>query len=409
MIFNIFHKRIILSFFLLTLVLPLFANKSNISIDDELISLCGKISKEYKDGTNINIEKTTELIKELLVVTNSFRDSTLYTFSQVHEIPNYQNILQIEKVALKFLSELEQNKTENISNLFLELQNAIINYLSQINSDFTYSSKILTIVLLISVAFCVAIIWVSLSHVKTTKEKNILKDKVLENEFITKTIVQVQEKERERISRDLHDTVLQDIRSEQFFLDKLKKIISSKEKDEELENILEQIISSGKSSLKNTSMIVKNLVPPEVEMEDFMLSLNDLVRNFQNTREIQCSFYTNSNVLLKKLDIEQKTHIYRIVQEAMTNAAKHANPTEINVVVREDLENNLINFFITDDGCGFISKTTKDINIENSTSLGLKGMESRAIILNGTLDIQSDEETGTHIKLVVPVEANNKD
>lgn len=127
------------------------------------------------------------------------------------------------------------------------------------------------------------------------------------------------------------------------------------------------------------------------------------------TREIQCSFYTNSNVLLKKLDIEQKTHIYRIVQEAMTNAAKHANPTEIKVVVREDLENNLINFFITDDGCGFISKTTKDINIENSTSLGLKGMESRAIILNGTLDIHSDEETGTHIKLVVPVEANNKD
>ena len=409
MIFNIFHKRIILSFFLLTLVLPLFANKSNISIDDELISLCGKISKEYKDGTDINIEKTTELIKELLVVTNSFRDSTLYTFSQVHEIPNYQNILQIEKVALKILSELEQNKTENISNLFMELQNAIINYLSQINSDFTYSSKILTIVLLISVAFCVAIIWVSLSHVKTTKEKNILKDKVLENEFITKTIVQVQEKERERISRDLHDTVLQDIRAEQLFLDKLKKIISSKEKDEELENVLEKIDFLGKSSLKNTSMIVKNLVPPEVEMEDFMRSLNDLVHNFQNTREIQCSFYTNSNVLLKKLDIEQKTHIYRIVQEAMTNAAKHANPTEINVVVREDLENNLINFFITDDGCGFISKTTKDINIENSTSLGLKGMESRAIILNGTLDIQSDEETGTHIKLVVPVEANNKD
>ena len=156
--FNIFHKRIILSFFLLILAIPVFANKSNISIDDELISLCGKLSKEYKDVTNINIEKTTELIKELLVVTNSFRDSTLYTFSQVHEIPNYQNILQIEKVALKILSELEQNKTENISNLFMELQNAIINYLSQINSDFTYSSKTLTIALLISVVFCVAII-----------------------------------------------------------------------------------------------------------------------------------------------------------------------------------------------------------------------------------------------------------
>ena len=121
------------------------------------------------------------------------------------------------------------------------------------------------------------------------------------------------------------------------------------------------------------------------------------------TREIQCSFYTNSNVLLKKLDIEQKTHIYRIVQEAMTNAAKHANPTEIKVVVREDLENNLINFFITDDGCGFNNKTVKEIGIEKSTKLGLKGLESRAILLNGTLQIQSDEETGTHVKLSVPV------
>lgn len=87
----------------------------------------------------------------------------------------------------------------------------------------------------------------------------------------------------------------------------------------------------------------------------------------------------------------------------MTNAAKHANPTEIKVVVREDLENNLINFFITDDGCGFNNKTVKEIGIEKSTKLGLKGMESRAILLKGNLQIQSDEETGTHIKLVVPV------
>lgn len=403
MIHKTLPKKIILSLFLCVFFVSLYANQPNISIDYELISLCSKISKEYKDGTNINIEKATELIKELLVVTNSFRDSTLYTFSQVHEIPNYQNILQIEKVALKTLSELEQNKTENISNLFMELQNSIINYLSQINSDFTYSSKILTIVLLISVAFCVAIIWVSLRYAKTTKEKNILKHKVLENEFITKTIVQVQEKERERISRDLHDTVLQDIRAEQLFLNKLKQIITSKEKDEELENVLEKIDFLGKSSLKNTSMIVKNLVPPEVEMEDFMLSLNDLVHNFQNTREIQCSFYTNSNDLLKKLDIEQKTHIYRIVQEAMTNAAKHANPSEIKVAVREDLEKKIINFFITDDGCGFNNQTVKEINIEKSTKLGLKGMESRAILLKGTLQIQSDEETGTHVKLSVPV------
>ena len=226
--------------------------------------------KSYKTpDKDINIEKTTKLLEELLIVTDSYRDSTLYTFSQVHEIPNYQNILQIEDVALKILSELNQSKTENISNLFIDLQNTVINYLSQINSDFTYSSKILTIVLLIFVVFCVAIIWISLSHAKTTKEKNQLKYKVLENEFITKTIVQVQEKERERISRDLHDTVLQDIRAERLFLDRLKQIIASKEKDEELENVLEKIDFLGKSSLKNTNLIVKNLVPQKWKWKIF--------------------------------------------------------------------------------------------------------------------------------------------
>ena len=51
--------------------------------------------------------------------------------------------------------------------------------------------------------------------------------------------------------------------------------------------------------------------------------------------------------------------------------------------------------------CG--KTTTADYLLEKSTKLGLKGMESRAILLNGTLQIHSDEETGTHIKLVIPV------
>ena len=78
------------------------------------------------------------------------------------------------------------------------------------------------------------------------------------------------------------------------------------------------------------------------------------------------------------------------------------DPKTINMDPK-DVEKKIINFFITDDGCGFNNQTVKEINIEKSTKLGLKGMESRAILLNGTLQIQSDEETGTHIKLVVPV------
>ena len=150
-------------------------------------------------------------------------------------------------------------------------------------------------------------------------------------------------------------------------------------------------------------MIVKNLVPPEVEMEDFRLSIIELIANFQSIHNISCTYHITENGLLEKLNTEQKTHIYRIIQEAMTNAAKHANPREINVVVREEVSSNFIYFFITDDGCGFEQQSFSPKNLEKSTKLGLKGMESRALLLKGNLSISSDEETGTHIKLSVPI------
>ena len=176
---------------------------------------------------------------------------------------------------------------------------------------------------------------------------------------------------------------------------------------EKIQDLFESILSLKKTSLKNMTSIVRNLVPLEITSEKYKQTLNDLVNKFTKDWGIPCNFYAPTEALLEQLSDTQKIHIYRIIQEAMTNAAKHAKAEEIVVAVREDTksEPNKIFFFITDDGCG-MDMNKEDFNPEMSTNLGLKGMYARSQIINANLDISSDEETGTQVTLSLEMPQN---
>jgi signal transduction histidine kinase len=196
------------------------------------------------------------------------------------------------------------------------------------------------------------------------------------------------------------------MRVEQFYLDRLQPLIypstPSPVQLEKIQELFESILSLKKTSLKNITSIVRNLVPLEITSEKYKQTLNDLVNKFTKDWGISGSFYAPTDILLEKLSDTHKIHIYRIIQEAMTNAAKHAKAEEIVVAVREDIksEPNKLFFFITDDGCG-IAMDKKEQNSEMSTHLGLKGMYARSQIINATLDISSDEATGTQVTLAL--------
>lgn len=391
------------------------------------------------EATKEEEQKFVQLLYKYFDAISIHQSSELYTFMQIHDFPNYENLSFLKQNVEKLLQATEDftenhqlSSLHNLDKLFIQVQDDYINYTYHNTQEFNDSSFMLSLIFIVFVVSSIVIIFISLLYAHSIREKTLLKTQILEKESITNVIVQVQEDERERISREIHDTVLQDMRVEQFYLERLRPLIYPTTVDsedchlatqnkaenncsadsfslniEKIQDLFESILSLKKTSLKNMTSIVRNLVPLEITSEKYKQTLNDLVNKFTKDWGIPCNFYAPTEALLEQLSDTQKIHIYRIIQEAMTNAAKHAKAEEIVVAVREDTksEPNKLFFFITDDGCG-MTMDKEDFNPEMSTQLGLKGMYARSQIINANLDISSDEETGTQVTLSLEMPQN---
>ena len=99
-----------------------------------------------------------------------------------------------------------------------------------------------------------------------------------------------------------------------------------------------------------------------------------------------------------ELGTQLQIGIYRIIQEALTNVARHSQATTVSV--RFEWRDPLLKLFIRDDGRGFRSRNLSELP---SKHLGIEGMRQRAIILGGALDIKSEPNKGTLIEVQLPV------
>ncbi len=262
---------------------------------------------------------------------------------------------------------------------------------------------------------CIAFVLFLLSYIRGREKNRTLEEQNKKERLVTDTITQVQENERSRISRDLHDTVTQDIRTALIYMHQL---MDSSELSDEQKALLDKIQNIEEQNLKNIRNIIRNLTPSQIESASITQLLSELCENLNQSGELQCKFYAQDTPLFNKITTEQKLHIFRIIQESITNAVKHSGASEISVIAREekDLNENTTGllFMISDDGVGFSGNDSgadstgpspapaEDV-ISQSTHLGIKGMKSRATLLGARLDIKSGRETGTQVKLFLKV------
>ena len=273
---------------------------------------------------------------------------------------------------------------------------------------------------------CVAFVLFLLSYIRGKDKNRSLEELNKKERLVTETITNVQENERSRISRDLHDTVTQDIRTALIYTHKL---MNSSDLSEEQKKLLDKIQQIEEQNLKNIRNIIRNLTPSQIESASITQLLSELCENVNQNNSIECKLYAQDSPLFNKITTEQKLHIFRIIQESITNAIKHSGASEISVIAREEKDMNQkasgLLFMISDDGVGIseqeadapgagqssgtgqASGTAKqapaDDVISQSTHLGIKGMKSRATLLGARLEIKSDRETGTQVKLFLKV------
>ncbi|WP_432670677.1 sensor histidine kinase [Flavobacterium sp. SM2513] len=200
----------------------------------------------------------------------------------------------------------------------------------------------------------------------------------------------VQENERKRIARDLHD----DISSKLSIISLNSHLLTSNNlSDEETKEITTNIIDVTAKVLDSTRRIAHDLLPPILEEFGLHAAIEELCSAFTNGDTIAILYKNPANQsFFDSIEVEKHLHIYRILQELINNSIRHGKATQIQITFATIEEEKKCVYI--DNGIGFDTEELK-----TRKGLGLKNIESRVNFVNGTLKISSSIGKGIHVVL----------
>ena len=218
--------------------------------------------------------------------------------------------------------------------------------------------------------------------------RNITEKHRAKEKMISK-ILEMEDRERSRFAKELHDGLGQNLTAASLSFNYIKKEIENNRFD--IKSKLESGILFLNEAIEESRNIAHNLMPKSISDFGYALTVENLLENLSNTTEVDFSFYTNLDE--ERLPPDHELHLYRITQEAINNILKHAQATK--VIVQLIRHENSVILTIEDNGKGF------DWH-QNKNSFGLNSMQNRASALSGVLDIDKTLERGTSITLEIP-------
>jgi signal transduction histidine kinase len=203
-------------------------------------------------------------------------------------------------------------------------------------------------------------------------------------------LISAQEEERKRIARELHDGVGQMLTSLMVGL----RLAQRSDSPALMQARMEELCTTASETLEQVRVLSRELRPSLLDDLGLAAALERYTAEFGKLHtaidvDLHCD-------LPERLPSPVETAIYRIVQEAMTNAARHGKATNVGVLVSR--RNGDVQTIIEDNGCGF----DVDLVRRRHSSVGIFGMRERAEVLAGTLDIESGP-SGTTVYVEIPL------
>ena len=204
--------------------------------------------------------------------------------------------------------------------------------------------------------------------------------------------IQAEERERQRIGNDLHDEIGSSLSAARMLMLQLESVFSGTDKEREIVVLLREILSD---SLENVRNVSQNLHPA-------MLARFGLAKALQHLGRVCSDGFANGVLVQVEVDAvlphSQELALYRIVQELLNNALKHAQASLATVELRQ-LPPGLV-LTVTDDGTGFDYART---SAHSKGGLGLKSLAARVSLLDAALHVDAAPGGGTHVRVEVPL------
>jgi len=233
---------------------------------------------------------------------------------------------------------------------------------------------------------------------RLTEMANLMLDRLAEHrQAVAAQILRAQEEERKRIARELHDETAQSLTSIVVNLVAVEQLAGSNGIDEQLRDRLRMTKEVAQRTLDETRRLMMDLRPSVLDD----LGLVPALRWFISQRVLPAGLKADFEAtgLTERLPEELETALFRILQEAINNVVKHARAR--NVTVRLSREDGCIKGVVSDDGQGFhvvhmVGKPVRD------RGLGLFGMQERAALVGGKVEVESAPGRGTTVRVTVP-------
>lgn len=217
---------------------------------------------------------------------------------------------------------------------------------------------------------------------------------VTEKKRLERGIIDIANREQQRIGSDLHDGLGQELTGIALMLRGVSAQLSKENSESRLD--VEDIIGLVNNAIENTRTLARGLSPVSAERGGLMAALRALAARASERYGVHVEFQDMTSRVLPLNDV-YATHLYRIAQEALTNVVRHSYASEVTICL-EDVGDEL-QLRIDDNGRGF-AQTPQD----SAMGLGLKMMRYRAQMLGGDLVLEASSEGGASVRCTCPLE-----
>jgi signal transduction histidine kinase len=214
---------------------------------------------------------------------------------------------------------------------------------------------------------------------------------------LSNQVLHVQEEERKRISRELHDEVGQALTAISMNLQALKNNGASKSppmmrKLADTQTLLQE-------TMETVHRFARELRPSMLDELGLLPALRSQMKAFAERTGIEVRF--RANAIAENLDSEQKTVVFRIAQESLTNVAKHAQASQVEVTIRK--LGKSICMEVADNGKSF--REDAQTSAKTGKRLGLLGMQERVRLVNGKFAVHPHPGRGTTVRVEIPLKS----
>jgi PAS domain S-box-containing protein len=220
---------------------------------------------------------------------------------------------------------------------------------------------------------------------------------ITEQRRLEEEILHISEMEQQRIGQDLHDGLCQQLAATELMSQLLVQRLGKRSK-----NAAESVAEIGKQvreAISQTRLLARNLCPVVLESEGLMGALQELAAYTEKMFRVHCEFACDKPVLVHKHDAA--THLYRIAQEAVSNAIRHGKAKRITISLAALGDRTVLT--VKDDGIGLPSDLSK------ARGMGLRIMRYRATMVGGSLSVQRDPAGGAKVVCSIQKQTSSKD